>query len=150
MTHLLLLLLTLFFSLSGPAMGEYNDFGRSSLAAKATPPTVDRIRQVAQQGYEYAVQNPRVHGLNRMGLGKDAEIQATRWTRRLAERNGVDFGPGGLQFQVRGSNSVPDVVYNPATQIFDFKLTPKAFKPAQHRNFQSDFPGYGIDYIYGP
>ena len=59
-------------------MGEYNDFGRSSLAAKATPPTVDRIRQVAQQGYEYAVQNPRVHGLNRMGLGKDAEIQATR------------------------------------------------------------------------
>jgi len=34
MTHLLLLLLTLFFSLSGPAMGEYNDFGRSSLAAK--------------------------------------------------------------------------------------------------------------------
>jgi len=150
MTRLLLLLLTLLFSLSGPAMGGYIDFERSSLAAKATPPTVDRIRQVAQQGYEYAVQNPCVPGLNRMGLGKDAEIQATRWTRRWAERNGVDFGPGGLQFQVRGSNSVPDMVYNPATQIFDFKLTPKAFKPAQHRNFQSDFPGYGIDYIYGP
>lgn len=119
-------------------------------AAKTTAPTVDRIRQVAQQGYDYAVQNPRVPGLNRMGLGKDAEIQATRWTRRWAERNGVDLGPGGLQFQVRGANSIPDMFYDPATQIFDFKLTPKAFKPAQHQNFQTDFPGYGIDYIYGP
>jgi hypothetical protein len=105
---------------------------------------------VAQQGYDYAVQNPRVAGLNRMGLGKDAEIQATRWTRRWAERNGVDLGPGGLQFQVRGAKSVPDMVYDPAIQIFDFKLTPKAFKPAQHQNFQTDFPGYNIDYIYGP
>jgi len=136
-----------------PEMADEGTFFGSTAqfnAAKTTPPTVDRIRQVAQQGYDYAVQNPRVPGLNRMGLGKDAEIQATRWTRRWAERYGVDLGPGGLQFQVRGANSVPDMVYNPATQTFDFKLTPKAFKPAQHRNFQSDFPGYGIDYIYGP
>jgi hypothetical protein len=33
MTRVLLLLLTLLFSLSGPAMGEYNDFGRWSNAA---------------------------------------------------------------------------------------------------------------------
>jgi len=150
------LLLALLFAAACCMTGAFASHGAENSellgfdAAKTTPPTVDRIRQVAQQGYDYAVQNPRVPGLDRMGLGKDAEIQATRWTRRLAERNGVDFGPGGLQFQVRGSNSVPDVVYNPATQIFDFKLTPKAFKPAQHRNFQSDFPGYGIDYIYGP
>jgi len=37
MTRLFLMLLTLLFSLSGPAMGEYSDFGRSSLAAKNAP-----------------------------------------------------------------------------------------------------------------
>jgi len=37
MTRLTLFMLTLLFSLSGPAMGENSDFGRSSLAAKATP-----------------------------------------------------------------------------------------------------------------
>jgi len=36
MTKQLLLLLTLLFSLSDPAMGKYSDFGRSSLAAKTT------------------------------------------------------------------------------------------------------------------
>lgn len=40
--------------------------------------TVDRIRNVAQQSFDYAVNNPRKQGLNRMQLGKDAEIQATR------------------------------------------------------------------------
>jgi hypothetical protein len=117
---------------SGFEMPDASAFFGSSYkynAARVTPtPTVERIRQVAQQGYGDAVQNPRVSGLNRVGLGKDAEIPATRWTCRWAERNGVDLGPGGLHFQVRGANSVPDMVYNPATQIFDFKLTPKAFK----------------------
>jgi len=37
MTRLTLFMLTLLFSLSGPAMGKYSDFGRSSLAAKTTP-----------------------------------------------------------------------------------------------------------------
>lgn len=150
MTRLILLLLTLLFSLSSSAIGKCSDFGQSTLAAKTATPIVDRVRQVAQQGYEYAVQNPRVPGLNRMQLGKDAEVQATRWMRRWAERNGVDLGPGGLQFQVRGAHSVPDVVFDPARQIFDFKLTPKAVKPAQHSNFQTDFPCYGIEYIFGP
>jgi RHS repeat-associated protein len=118
--------------------------------AAETSATVDRIRNVAQQGYDYAVQNPRVQGLNRMQLGKDAEVQATRWLRRWAERNNVDLGPGGLQFQVRGANSVPDVVFDPARQIFDFKLTPRAVRPTQTRNFQTDFPGYNIEYIFGP
>ena len=36
MTRLILLLLTLLFSLSGSAIGEYSDFGRSSFAAKTT------------------------------------------------------------------------------------------------------------------
>jgi RHS repeat-associated protein len=112
--------------------------------------TVDRIRNVAGQGFDYAVENPRVQGLNRMQLGKDAEVQATRWLRRWAERNDVDLGPGGLQFQVRGANSAPDVVFGPARQIFDFKLTPKAVRPAQTQNFRTDFPGYNIDYILGP
>jgi len=41
MNHILICLLTLLFSLSGSAMGEYSDFGRSSLAAKATPSLVN-------------------------------------------------------------------------------------------------------------
>lgn len=32
----------------------------------------------------YAVENPRKSGLNRMQLGKDAEVQTTRWTRKYA------------------------------------------------------------------
>lgn len=36
MTRLILVLLTLLLSLSGPAIGGYSDFGRSSLAANAT------------------------------------------------------------------------------------------------------------------
>jgi len=48
-----------------------------------------------------------------MQLGKDAEIQATRWMRRWAEHNNIALGEGGLQFQVRGAHSVPDVLYQP-------------------------------------
>lgn len=73
----------------------------------------DRVRSVAQTGFDYAVRNPRVAGQNRMQLGKDAEIRATRWLRKWAERNKVGLGQGGLRFQVRGSNSVPDVLYDP-------------------------------------
>lgn len=35
MTHIFACLLTLFFSLSGPAMGECSDFGQSSIAAES-------------------------------------------------------------------------------------------------------------------
>lgn len=37
MTRLICILLTLLFALSGPAMGEYSNFGRSSLAARTLP-----------------------------------------------------------------------------------------------------------------
>lgn len=122
------------------------DWWKYDSAAESAVPMVDRVRNVAQRSFDYAVQNPRTAGLNRMQLGKDAEVQATRWMRKWAERNGVE----GLEFQVRGAKSVPDVVFDPARQIFDFKLTPKAVRPAQTLNFQNDFPGYGIDYIFGP
>lgn len=29
-------------------------------------------------------------------------------------------------------------------------VTPKAVRPAQGLNFQSDFPGYDVEYIFGP
>jgi len=38
MTRMFLLLLTLLFSLSGPAMGEYSDFWQSSNAARGVKP----------------------------------------------------------------------------------------------------------------
>lgn len=120
------------------------------VAESGTPSTTDRIRNVAQQSFDYAVNNPRKQGLNRMQLGKDAEIQATRWTRKWAERNGIDLSESGLHFQVRGEHSIPDVVYEPTKNIMDFKLTPKAVRKKQSDNFKSDFPGYSIEYIFGP
>jgi hypothetical protein len=47
MTRLFLLLLPLLFSLSEPAMGEYSDFGQSSLAAKTA-------LQIAEEGGRHA------------------------------------------------------------------------------------------------
>ncbi len=111
---------------------------------------IDRIRKVAQQSYDYAVNNPRQSGLNRMQLGKDAEVQATRWTRKWAERNGIDLSEEGLHFQVRGNHSIPDVVYEPTHSIMDFKLTPKAIRKIQSDNFKLDFLDYFIEYIFGP
>ena len=124
--------------------------GGGSGIESGTPSTTDRIRNVAQQSFDYAVNNPRKQGLNRMQLGKDAEIQATRWTRKWAERNGIDLSESGLHFQVRGEHSIPDVVYEPTKNIMDFKLTPKAVRKKQSDNFKSDFPGYSIEYIFGP
>lgn len=121
-----------------------------NIGKSGTPSTTDRIRNVAQQSFDYAVNNPRKQGLNRMQLGKDAEIQATRWTRKWAERNGIDLSESGLHFQVRGEHSIPDVVYEPTKNIMDFKLTPKAVRKKQSDNFKSDFPGYSIEYIFGP
>jgi len=118
---------------------------------KGGVPTVeDRIRDVAQKNFDYAVENPRKDGLNRMQLGKDAEVQATRWTRKWAERNGIDLSENGLHFQVRGEHSIPDVIYEPTHSIMDFKLTPKAVRKVQSNNFKNDFPGCSIDYIFGP
>jgi hypothetical protein len=111
---------------------------------------IDRIKKVAQQSYDYAVNNPRQSGLNRMQLGKDAEVQATRWTRKWAERNGIDLSEEGLHFQVRGNHSIPDVVYEPSKSIMDFKLTPKAIRKVQSDNFKLDYPDYSIEYIFGP
>ncbi len=111
---------------------------------------IDRIKKVTQQSYDYAVNNPRQSGLNRMQLGKDAEVQATRWTRKWAERNGIDLSDEGLHFQVRGNHSIPDVVYEPTHSIMDFKLTPKAIRKVQSDNFKLDFPDYSIEYIFGP
>lgn len=141
-------------TLSGAELEVVNNVKRpqqlGNVGESGTPSTTDRIRNVAQQSFDYAVNNPRKQGLNRMQLGKDAEIQATRWTRKWAERNGIDLSESGLHFQVRGEHSIPDVVYEPTKNIMDFKLTPKAVRKKQSDNFKSDFPGYSIEYIFGP
>jgi RHS repeat-associated protein len=121
------------------------------VAFKATP-TVNRIRSVAQKGFTYAVEHPRAEGLSRLELGTDANVQATRWLRRWANANDIEMGPAGLEFELRGAEtgSKPDVIFHPAKQIFDFKLTSKAVRPQQSQNFKIDFPGYDIEYIFGP
>jgi hypothetical protein len=133
-----------------PTVLSLSDWNLQQTAGNATEATIGRIGNVGQRAFDYAVENPRVSGLNRAQLGKDAEIQATRTLRRWAERNGVGLGQGGLSFQVRGANSIPDVVYDPAKQIFDFKLAPTSVRPSQTQNILNDFPGYDLQYIYGP
>lgn len=135
---------------SRPSTPCIYDSASGSLLAPKGGAVAERARNVAQQGFDYAVENPGVQGLNRMQLGKRAEVQATRWLRKWAARNDVPLGEGGLRFQVRGASSVPDVVFEPTKQIFDFKLTPKAVRPSQSANFLTDFPGYTVDYVFGP
>jgi urease accessory protein UreF len=48
MMRLFLVLLTLLFSLSGSAMGEYSGFGQSSLAAKTTAGAADDLAGAAR------------------------------------------------------------------------------------------------------
>jgi hypothetical protein len=50
MIRLILLLLTLLFSLGGPATGKYSDFGHSSFAAKSAPETF--YRAMSQGHYD--------------------------------------------------------------------------------------------------
>jgi len=81
MTRLFLLLLTLLFSLSGPAMGEYSDFERSSLAAK-------RLGTLTRAGDNVwdSAGGLRYAGADRAGLNRvqhvlrHAEPDATRAT----------------------------------------------------------------------
>lgn len=61
MTRLFLLLLTLLFSLSGPAMGEYSDFWQSSNAARGTGQLDDAISAatpVGRRGQQATIPNP--------------------------------------------------------------------------------------------
>jgi hypothetical protein len=79
MTRLFLLLLTLLFSLSGVAMGEYSDFGHSTVAAKSGMTLADDmavLRQattgkgnfgVGTAGYDDAMR------LGRSWIGESAE-----------------------------------------------------------------------------
>ena len=49
MTRLFCILLTLLLSLSGPAIGEYSDFGRWGIAAKGTAGAADDIYVIGRQ-----------------------------------------------------------------------------------------------------
>lgn len=60
MTRLLCVLLTLLFSLSGPAMGENSDFGRSSFAANSEVSVFRAFGGDARaQGFSWTTKDPR-------------------------------------------------------------------------------------------
>ena len=81
MTRLLLLLLTLLFSLSGPVIGELSDFERSSLAAKTTafpkPPVPSGPKP------------PKMSELLEFGSGKDVPGLQRTFSREYLEQNGI-------------------------------------------------------------
>jgi len=70
MTRLFLMLLTLLFSLSGPAMGEYSDFGRSSLAAKTTSDVLLNSTKQLQSKFKHAADFGVTGTANKANLSK--------------------------------------------------------------------------------
>jgi len=109
MTRLFLLLLTLLFSLSGPAMGEYSDFERSSLAAKT-------IEIVAQNGTKitgftkHGIDRVVGDGAKRAGVKPEALLDALKNPKKVT--SGIDSQ--GRPYQVfKGQDA--RVVVNPKT-----------------------------------
>ena len=109
MTKQLLLLLTLLFSLSGPAMGEYSDFERSSLAAKT-------IEIVAQNGTKitgftkHGIDRVVGDGAKRAGVKPEALLDALKNPKKVT--SGIDSQ--GRPYQVfKGQDA--RVVVNPKT-----------------------------------
>jgi len=94
MTRQFLLLLTLLFSLSGPAMGAYSDFERSSLAARgvAHKNSLDYVGET----HVYRVKGP--DGTYKIGesaqgvrVSDGASIRAEQQARRLTRETGDLF-----------------------------------------------------------
>jgi len=105
MTRLILLLLTLLFSLSGPAMGGDGDFGRSSFAAKGG------------EGLAYRAINPQfaestaANGFYRSGaagrLGNDGIYANSTIEGAIAEFGHHNPGISPSVFEVRYPTSTP-------------------------------------------
>jgi len=103
------MLLTLLFSLSGPAMGEYSDFERSSLAAKT-------IEIVAQNGTKitgftkHGIDRVVGDGAKRAGVKPEALLDALKNPKKVT--SGIDSQ--GRPYQVfKGQDA--RVVVNPKT-----------------------------------
>jgi len=92
MTRLFLLLLTLLISLSGPAMGEYSDFERSSLAAKTTV----LGENMAQRVIPFAEQT----GARTLGFGATAD----EWAAMTAQQR-YKLNDGMLRARINEGDS---------------------------------------------
>lgn len=101
---------------------------------------------MSQQAYDYAVDSVSNSGLKRTEVGLQAEQKATRWISQWLKREKIT----GVNFQVQGNTTRPDMVHFDSKTLFDFKLTPKAIRPKQKQGFLTDFPDYEVQYIFGP
>jgi len=92
MTRLLLLLLTLLFSLSGPAMGKHSDFEHSSFAAKTTV----LGENMAQRVIPFAEQT----GASTLGFGATAD----EWAAMTAQQR-YKLNDGMLRARINEGDS---------------------------------------------
>lgn len=105
MTRLFLLLLTLLFSLSGPVMGEYGDFGRWSIAAKGGDDLISFYHGTSKAGAE-SISAGEINlgaGRTRLDFGQGFyttmdQAQASAWA---AKRYGADAAV--IEFRVSRS-----------------------------------------------
>ena len=113
MNPLLAVLLTLFFSLSGPAMGVNGDFGRSSLAAKTTV----LGENMAQRVIPFAEQT----GARTIPFGSTAD----EWASMTAQQR-YKLNDGALRARINEGDSFryigQDPLRNPALRT-QFDLT---------------------------
>ena len=129
MNQLLVCLLTLLFSLNGPAMGEYSDFGRTSFGAKTVGRTNGQIVQ------DIATRADAWGSREGLGLGSRAGRLKHGYADRLLTRYQSLYGDRGLSMEVsylngqagvggRGSirlDVVDGAIDNP-TSVFDYKF----------------------------
>ena len=86
MNQLLVCLLTLLFSLSGPAVGEYSDFGRWSIAAKATAVADGSIYSTAFQTTLKSTSYPGAFRAAHFQEANGALLQAMEGSTEVAAR----------------------------------------------------------------
>ena len=133
MTRLLCILLTLLFSLSGPATGEYSDFGRWSNAAKAT------ARAESRAIIPYSRQpTPTSWPGNRgfLGAASDAELSVGTVVDRYGARGGSYVSPAGTPFPMRGLPSTHEALTSEAYEVVSpFRVNPSFSKPNRRRLF---------------
>jgi hypothetical protein len=104
MNRLLIILLTLLFSLSGPAMGEYSDFRHSPYAAKAADDFVPNV-PVGRRTKIMSDADPSPHRPQHV----NSPLQPVQ--NAPGTVNGIDYS-GHAFDQMRNRGLVPSVVEN--------------------------------------
>jgi len=124
MTRLLLLLLTLLFSLSGPAMEEHSDFEQSSFAAKTPLWTSTKAKTGVENAFghwqKHGAEFPEFQNAKQYVEGaKDFFSKPPSGTLTKTRPNGdtLFYNPGNNTFGVQAADGAPRTMFRPTDGI---------------------------------